>query len=236
MLSFEAAKNWLPKSHRAERLAAFVVVIGMAVFEFAYARAGLFASIGRLALADDLIGGIFSGLFLLLTLWLFYRSILLAFTSNFAVCAFVLLILAFILATEFSYLRSIGRFTVTSDITYAITATSDQRAYSFAAFFSFAWLPAIAIIASLSIYFYSTRRERTGSKALLRDTVIFAVSYIFLYFLAPILAGQSPYSSSFDAFAQTLVNYAISGPVAVAAPPKRTTLAQVASARRWTRE
>lgn len=226
----EIPKNWLPRSHRAERLAALVVVACVAAFEFAFAQAGLLASVGRLGFADDPVGSIFSCVFLVFTVWLFYRFILTAFTSTAAIRVIVLLILAVLLFAEFSYLRSIGRFTVVGDITYAITATSDQRSYSLATFASFAWLPVMAVALSLSIYFFHTKKERSGSKVFFRDAGIFGMSYVGLYFLAPILGGQGLYSSSFDAFAQTAVNYTISAPAAVAAPPKRTPLAQFAQA------
>lgn len=230
MLRPKIVKNLLPESNRAERLAAFIVVMGLAVFEFVYAKAGFFASVGRLEFANDPVSGVFSGALLLLTFWLFYRFILLAFVSNTKCRVAVFLVLASLLVVEFSYLRSIGRFTTTADITYAITATSDQRAYTFATFVSFAWLPVIAIVVGVSIYFAVTRKRNVGSGGFLRDAAIFGVTYAAVPFLAPLLGGQSLYSSSFDAFAQTAVNYAISGPVAVAAPPKRKSLVRVAQA------
>ena len=203
----------------------------MAAFEFAYAQAGLLASVGRLGFADDPVGGIFSGVFLLFTFWLFYRFILTAFTSNAAIRVIVLLVLALLLFAEFSYLRSIGRFTTHMDITYAAGTNSSQKLDTVLAYSSFAWLPVMAVALSLSIYFFVTKKERSGSKVFLRDAGILGVSYVGLYFLAPILGGQGLYSSSFDAFAQTAVNYTISGPVvAIAAPPKRTPLAQFAQA------
>jgi len=230
MLRPKIVKNLLPESNRAERLAAFIVVTGLAVFEFVYAKAGFFASAGRLEFANDPVSGVFSGTLLLLTFWLFYRFILLAFVSNTTGRVAVFLVLASLLVVEFSYLRSIGRFTTTADIAYAISATSDQRAYTFATFVSFAWLPVIAVVVGLSIHFAATRKRNVGSGGFLRDAAIFGVTYAAVPFLAPLLGGQSLYSSSFDAFAQTAVNYAISGPVAIAAPPKRKSLVQVAQA------
>lgn len=217
-------KYWVPRTFKNERVFAFLAVAGTAFFEFAFGRVGIIASFGQLDFAADSVGSLFSCAFLALTLWFFYRFIFLAFTSKPGVRVIILALFAVILYAEYSYLRSIGRFTAHTDITYALGTNSSQKSDTIAAFSSFAWLPVFAIILGTSIYFLIRESHRTTLKELLRDVGVILFGYLGLYFLFPLLAGQAAYSSSFDAFAQTAINYAISGPTAIAAPPVRTTL------------
>lgn len=215
---------WVPKTFKNERVFAILVVIGIAIFEFAFGRVGMIASFGEMRFGEDAVGAFFSCGFLLFTFWLFYRFILLTFTSKTWLRLVVLATFAVILYAEYSYLRSIGRFTAYTDVTYAVTATSSQRTYSLLAFSSFAWLPLFIVVSTVSSFFLFNKTQRSTIKEFLRDVGVILVGYVGLYFFFPLLAGHAVYSSSFDAFAQTTVNYAISGPTAIAAPPVRTPL------------
>lgn len=225
----QAIQDLLPKTIIAERLCALLMVGVIAILEFAYGRAGIFGAISQLTFADDPIGGIFTAGFLLLTLWLFYRIILLTFTSNAPVRLITIGVIAVAMFAEFSYLRSIGRFTRYTDITYAVGTNTSQKLDTIAAFASFAWLPGMTMIVAISAYFFFTQNPTAARKTVILDVAGLSVAYVGLFFLSPLFGGQMLYSSSFDAFAQTSVNYAIAGPVAIAAPPKREPIAKVAT-------
>jgi len=113
----------------------------LCLFEQVQFNSGGASSIASLYRSPDTVSSVFGTAYLIVSLVVLYGLMVLIFTAKVPIRIFCFATLILVVATEFSYLHALGRFTNTFDITAAMTATSEQKADSLAAYVSFAWVP-----------------------------------------------------------------------------------------------
>lgn len=141
-------------------------------------------------------------LHLLLSFYLSFVFLLVAFGSKRRYAVVYFLIFAFSTFYQYGYQKALGKFTDIGDVIVALSATDQQRFDSIAAFLSFSALIPCAVYILLALRVKSSERQ-FGGKHLLLTIAVLCPLYLYISFVNQSFIGQRFPNVSFGAFCQT---------------------------------
>lgn len=191
----------LNASPQSKRLAQMFFVF-LLIFEFFTFQSGFLKFFDYLGSNQDFVFAAVCFLHLLLSFYLSFVFLLVAFSSKRRYAVVYFLIFAFSTFYQYGYQKALGKFTDIGDVIVALSATDQQRFDSILAFLSLTALIPCGVFIIMALRVKSSERQ-FGGKHLLLMIAVLCPLYLYISFVNQSFIGQRFPNVSFGAFCQT---------------------------------
>ncbi len=205
------SKIWIPS---------FVFALAFYIFETLYLKIGWASSFQHFEPANDILLAVILLVYLLASFYLFFLFTLLCIGGPLPFKLFGIVLFTISTLIQYGYQQALSRFAHFSDLTFALSATPDQRSTAVAAFADTHALIPIVILA-VGSFIAGKGRAQIGNRIAAIIVLMIGLFYIQLALMQPVLFGSSFNNNSFGAFITTAVDLAVQDPMETISPLRR---------------
>ena len=197
-------------------------VLFLCLFEAIYLRTGFVSLVEWLRADSDALTIAITVIYALGAIYLSFLFVLASLSSKWPYKIIYLAVFAFAILVEYGYSRAIGRFTNGFDVSVAISATGDQRAYAASNFVEPTSFLPIAVLAVMMWVAGAKWKATAGPGVLAAVMIGLAAFSVHLAFVNPILFDRGFTGTSLSSLFLTSAEYSVYEPLS--SPVSRETV------------